>query len=96
MLLLRQMSTLVDLMIKIQNYLVMMVDMIWCAQIIERLTKIVVLHVMNLWLKLLHLGNVKMMLELNTVLLFKNLQMFVLCNMNQFVAQIQKLIEIAV
>jgi hypothetical protein len=90
------MSTLVDLMIKIQNYLVMMVDMIWCVQIIEKLTKIVVLHVMNLWLKLLHLDNVKMMLELNTVLLFKNLQMFVLCNMNQFVAQIQKLIEIAV
>jgi hypothetical protein len=90
------MSTLVDLMIKIQNYLVMMVDMIWCVQIIEKLTKIVVLHVMNLWLKLLHLDNVKMMLELNTVLLFKNLQMFVLCNMNQFVVQIQKLIEIAV
>jgi hypothetical protein len=48
MLLLRQMFTLVDLMIKIQNYLVMILIMIWYVEMIEKHTKMTVLRVKSL------------------------------------------------
>jgi hypothetical protein len=46
--LLRQMCTPVDLMIKIQNYLVMILTMIWHVEMIEKLTKMTALHAKSL------------------------------------------------